>query len=103
MREVVRASDPSIRVFAASSGAIFGAAPESPQNELTPCRPTNPYAIAKLAMHQTVGAMRKHEGLHVSSGIFFNHESERRPEAFVTRRIARAAAAIALGLETELT
>ena len=101
--QAVRAIDPSIRVFAASSGAIFGAAPESPQNELTPCRPTNPYAIAKLAMHQTVGAMREHEGLHASSGIFFNHESERRPEAFVTRRITRAAAAIALGLESELT
>ncbi len=101
--QAVRAIDPSIRVFAASSGAIFGATPESPQNERTPCRPTNPYAIAKLAMHQTVGAMREHEGLHASSGILFNHESERRPEAFVTRRITRAAAAIALGLESELT
>lgn len=100
--QAVRAIDPAIRVFAASSGAIFGAAPESPQNERTPCRPTNPYAIAKLALHQTVGAMREHDGLHLSSGIFFNHESERRPEAFVTRRITRAAAAIALGLETEL-
>jgi len=101
--EAVREADPSIRVFAASSGAIFGAAPESPQNELTPCRPASPYAIAKLALHQSVGAMRRHEGLHASSGILFNHESERRPEAFVTRRITRAAAAIALGLESELT
>jgi GDPmannose 4,6-dehydratase len=99
----VRAIDPAIRVFMASSGAIFGDAPESPQNELTPCRPTNPYAIAKLALHHLVGALREHDGLHASSGIFFNHESERRPEAFVTRRITRAAAAIALGLESELT
>ena len=69
---------------------MFGEAPESPQNELTPCRPTNPYAIAKLAAHQLVGAMREHDGLHASSGILFNHESERRPEHFVTRRISRA-------------
>ncbi len=63
---------------------------ESPQRESTPCRPTNPYAIAKLAAHQLVGALRDHDGLHASSGIVFNHESERRPEQFVTRRITRA-------------
>ena len=99
----VRQTDPSIRVFVASSGAIFGDAQESPQNEQTPCRPANPYAIAKLALHQLVGAIREHDGLHVSSGIFFNHESERRPEAFVTRRISRAVASIALGRQSELT
>ena len=49
--------------------------------------PTTPYAIAKLAAHQLVGALREHDGLHASSGIVFNHESERRPEHFVTRRI----------------
>jgi GDPmannose 4,6-dehydratase len=100
--EAVRELDPAIRVFTAASGAIFGEAPESPQNEQTACRPTNPYAIAKLAAHQLVGALRSREGLHASSGIAFNHESERRPEDFVTRRISRAAAAISLGLETEL-
>ncbi len=99
----VRETDPSIRLFVASSGAIFGDALESPQNEETTCRPSNPYAIAKLALHQLVGAIREHEGLHVSSGIFFNHESERRPEAFVTRRISRAVASIALGRQSELT
>ena len=99
----VRRTDPSIRVFMASSGAIFGDALESPQNEQTTCRPTNPYAIAKLALHQLVGVIREHDGLHVSSGICFNHESERRPEAFVTRRISRAVASIALGLQSELT
>ena len=102
MRAVLE-TDPEMRVFVASSGSIFGDAPESPQNEQTTCRPTNPYAIAKLALHQLVGAMREHDGLHVSSGIFFNHESERRPVAFVTRRITRAAASIALGLQSELT
>ncbi|HXD54099.1 MAG TPA: GDP-mannose 4,6-dehydratase [Solirubrobacteraceae bacterium] len=101
--EAVRDASPASRVFVAASGSIYGEAPESPQNEQTPCRPTNPYAIAKLAAHQLVGAMRRHDGLHASSGIVFNHESERRPERFVTRRISRAAAAIALGLETEVT
>jgi GDPmannose 4,6-dehydratase len=101
--EVVRESQPASRVFVAASGAIFGDAPESPQRETTPCRPTTPYAIAKLAAHELVGALRRHDGLHASSGIVYNHESERRPEQFVTRRITRAAAAIALGLEQELT
>ena len=101
--EVVCEVSPDTRVFVAASGAIFGEAPESPQREETPCRPTTPYAIAKLAAHQLVGAVRGHDGLHVSSGIVYNHESERRPERFVTRRITRAAAMIALGLRQELT
>jgi GDPmannose 4,6-dehydratase len=101
--EAVRDRDADARVFVAASGAIFGDARESPQNEQTPCRPTTPYAIAKLAAHELVGALREHEGLHASSGIAFNHESERRPEQFVTRRITRGAAAIALGQQDELT
>jgi GDPmannose 4,6-dehydratase len=99
----VRDVDPAIRVFASASGAMFGAAPESPQNENTRCRPETPYAIAKLTAHELLGAMRSHDGLHASSGITYNHESERRPEQFVTRRITRGAAAIALGLQGELT
>jgi len=101
--EAVRELDPSMRVFAAASGAIFGDAPESPQREDTPCRPTTPYAIAKLGAHQLVGLVRAHDGLHASSGVLFNHESERRPHQFVTRRISRGVAAIALGLQDELT
>ncbi len=101
--EAVRDTDREMRVFVPASGAIYGEAPESPQREDTPCRPENPYAIAKLAAHQLVGAMRRQDGLHASSGIVFNHESERRPEQFVTRRITRAAAAISLGLQSELT
>ncbi len=100
--EAVRALDPAIRVFVASSGAMFGAAPESPQREETPCRPDNPYAIAKLATHQQVAALRAHDGLYACSGILYNHESERRPERFVTRKITRAAAAIKLGLAHEV-
>jgi GDPmannose 4,6-dehydratase len=101
--QAVRDLDPAMRVFVSASGAIFGDAPECPQREDTPCRPTTPYAISKLAAHELVGAMREHDGLHASSGIVYNHESERRPERFVTRRITRGAAAIALGLQDELT
>ncbi len=101
--EAVRDIDRETRVFVSASGAIFGDAPESPQREDTPCRPSNPYAIAKLAAHQLVGALRAHDGVHASSGITFNHESERRPEQFVTRRVTRGAAAISLGLQQELT
>jgi GDPmannose 4,6-dehydratase len=101
--EAVRHADPQPRIFVAASGAMFGDAPESPQSESTPCRPTSPYAIAKLASHELVGAMRAHEGLYACSGIVFNHESERRPHQFVTRTITRAAAQIKLGLAEEVT
>jgi len=100
--ETVRGLDPQIRVYVPASGSIFGDAGESPQREDTPCRPQTPYAIAKLAAHQLVGAVRAEDGVHASSGIVFNHESERRPQRFVTRRITRGAAAIALGLKQEL-
>jgi len=86
------------RVFVAGSGAMFGAAPESPQREDTPCSPDTPYATAKLASHHLVGQLRRNDGLFACSGILYNHESERRPESFVTRKITRAAAAIKLGL-----
>jgi GDPmannose 4,6-dehydratase len=101
--EAVRDLDPTMRVFVAASGAIFGDVGESPQHEGTACRPASPYAIAKLAAHELVGAMRAHDGLHASSGIAYNHESERRPPAFVTRKITHAAASISLGLQQELT
>jgi GDPmannose 4,6-dehydratase len=96
-------SDPPTRVWVAASGAIFGDAPQSPQDESTPCRPTSPYAIGKLAAHQLVGAMRAHNGLYACSGIVFNHESERRPVRFVTRAVTRAVAQIKLGLAEELS
>jgi GDPmannose 4,6-dehydratase len=101
--EAVRDLDPQMRVYVPASGSIFGDAGESPQREDTPCRPQTPYAIAKLAAHQLVGVLRLQDGLLACSGIVFNHESERRPERFVTRRITRGAAAIALGLRQELT
>ena len=90
------------RLFIAGSGEIFGDAPVSPQDEDTPCRPRSPYATAKLAVHQLAGQMRHHEGVFVVSGILFNHESERRPERFVSRKITRAVAEIASGRRDRL-
>jgi GDPmannose 4,6-dehydratase len=100
--EAVRELDPTTRVYVAASGAMYGDAGVWPQREDTPCRPGTPYAVAKLAGHQLVGALRAHDGLWACSGIVFNHESERRPEQFVTRKITRGAAEIALGRRSEL-
>jgi GDPmannose 4,6-dehydratase len=96
------ALDPRPRVFVATSGEIFGDAGESPQSERSPMRPRSPYGVAKLAAHGLVGAMRRHHGLFACSGITFNHESPRRPERFVTRRVTRGVAKIKLGLADEL-
>lgn len=101
--ETVRDDSPETRVLVASSGEMFGDAPESPQRETTPCRPRTPYATAKLAAHQLVGQLRGHDGIFACSAILYNHESERRPESFVTRKISRGVASIKLGLATELT
>ncbi len=94
---LVAESLPETRVFLAASSEIFGDAPISPQQEDTPCRPRTPYATAKLAAHQLVGQLRERDGLFAVSGILYNHESERRSDRFVTRKITRAAAEIALG------
>ncbi len=66
------------------------------------CRPRNPYAAAKLLAHQLAAQLRERSGLHVCSGILYNHESERRPDRFVSRKITRAAAQIKLGLTDEV-
>jgi GDPmannose 4,6-dehydratase len=100
--EAVRDRSVHTRVFVAVSSAMFGAAFETPQMEETPCRPETPYASAKLAAHQLVGQFRAHDGIFACSGILYNHESERRPEQFVTRKISCGAAAIKLGLANEL-
>jgi GDPmannose 4,6-dehydratase len=101
--EAVADHSPQTRVLVAGSGEMFGDAPESPQREDTPCRPRTPYSTAKLAAHQLVGQLRERRGLFSCSAILYNHESERRPENFVTRKITRGAAAIKLGLADELT
>ena len=100
--EAVRERSPHTRVFVASSGTMFGAASQSPQNEDTACRPLNPYATAKLAAHQLVGQLRAHDELFACSGILYNHESERRSQSFVSRKVTRAAAEAKLGMSERL-
>ena len=90
------------RVWVATSSEIYGDAGISPLDECAPMRPRTPYGVAKLAAHGLVGAMRAHHGLFACSGITFNHESPRRPERFLPRKVSRAAAAISLGLQDEL-
>jgi GDPmannose 4,6-dehydratase len=90
------------RVLVASSGEIFGAADVSPQNERTPMRPRSPYGVAKLAAFGLVETLRTSHERHYSSAIAYNHESPRRPERFLPRKVARGAAAIKLGLQDEL-
>jgi GDPmannose 4,6-dehydratase len=100
--EAVREHCPEARVVVAGSREIFGSDAPSPQDEASPCIPTSPYGVAKLAVHQLVSLARRRDDLHASSAILYNHESPRRAEAFVTRKVTRAAAAIKLGLAQEL-
>jgi len=102
MLEAVRIVNPKLHVYQASTSEIFGATTESPQTELSPFRPHNPYGVAKLYGHLMVATYREGYGMHASSGILFNHESPRRPLEFVTRKITHTAAAIKLGLADEL-
>ena len=100
--EICRGLEPRTRFYHASSSEIFGAAAESPQNETTPLRPTSPYGCAKAFATQLARVYRESYGLFVCNGILYNHESPRRGENFVTQKIARAAARIARGRESEL-
>jgi GDPmannose 4,6-dehydratase len=100
--EAVRAVDPTIRVYQASSSEIFGEPSEVPQTESTPLSPVTPYGVAKAYGHFIVGSYRRRYGLHASGGILYNHESPRRPVDFLPSKVAHAAAAISLGLEKEL-
>jgi GDPmannose 4,6-dehydratase len=92
-----------MRVWVASSSEMFGDAGESPQHERSPARPTTPYGVAKLAAHGLVGAMRTRHGLFACSGIAYNHESPRRPERFLSRKVTAGAAAVRAGLRDDLT
>lgn len=90
------------KVYQASSSEMFGDVLETPQTELTPFRPQSPYACAKVyAFHQTVNYRESYD-LFAVNGILFNHESPRRGETFVTRKITRAATRIKLGLQKKL-
>ena len=100
--EAVRDVAPAARVYQASSSEQFGNEP-APQSEATAFRPRSPYACAKVFAHHIAVNYRESYGLHISCGILFNHESPRRGETFVTRKIARAAAQIAKGLQADVT
>ena len=99
--EAMRELAPRARYYQASSSEQFGSAPP-PQNEDTRFQPRSPYACAKVFAHQLCQNYRDAYGLHISCGILFNHESERRSIPFVTRKITRAAARIKHGLDKEL-
>jgi len=100
--QATREIEGGVRVLVASSGEIFGAATVSPQTEETPMRPRSPYGVAKLAAYGLVDTLRHKHGMHASSAIAYNHESPRRPERFLPRKVAKAAASIKLGLQDEV-
>jgi GDPmannose 4,6-dehydratase len=100
--EMLRDLPKPCRLFHASSSEVFGQPTRSPQDEQTPIAPVTPYGCAKAFATQMVTIYRRTFGLFAGNGIMFNHESPRRGEHFVTRKICRAAAAIKLGLEKEL-
>jgi len=91
-----------VRYYQASSSEMFGKVQEVPQVETTPFWPRSPYACAKVYAHWLTVNYRESYGLHASSGILFNHESPRRGETFVTRKITRAATRIKMGLQDKL-
>jgi GDPmannose 4,6-dehydratase len=91
-----------IRFYQASSSEMYGKVVETPQAETTPFYPRSPYGVAKLYAHWITVNYRESYGLHASCGILFNHESPRRGETFVTRKITRAASRIKLGLQEKL-
>jgi len=100
--EAVRELDmPRVRIYQASSSEMFGASPP-PQSEKTPFYPRSPYGVAKVYAYWISVNYREAYGLHISNGILFNHESPRRGETFVTRKVTRAAARIKLGLQERL-
>ncbi len=102
VRDFQTETDRQIRYYQASSSEMFGCVQEVPQTERTPFYPRSPYGCAKVfAHHQTIN-YREAYGLHASCGILFNHESPRRGETFVTRKITRAVGRIKLGLQDKL-
>jgi len=100
--EAMRAVNPEIRFYQASSSEMFGKVLEVPQSEETPFYPRSPYGVAKVYGHYITVNYRESYNLHASSGILFNHESPRRGLEFVTRKVTDGVARIKLGLATEL-
>ena len=99
--EAIRASKRDIRFYQASTSELYGSTPP-PQNEESKFRPRSPYAAAKLMAYWATVNYREAFGIHATNGILFNHESPRRGETFVTRKITRAVAAIKAGKQKKL-
>ena len=100
--EAIREAGIRSRFYEASSSEMFGKAQEVPQSEKTPFWPRSPYGVAKVFSYWATVNYRESYGLHACNGILFNHESPRRGETFVTRKVSRAVAAIKYGLQHEL-
>ena len=100
--EAIRYVNKEIRIYQASSSEMFGDNPEYPQSETTQLMPASPYACAKVFAHNLCRNYRESYDMFISSGILFNHESPRRGETFVTRKITLAAARIKMGLQEKL-
>lgn len=101
--EAAREIVPYVRFYQASTSELFGKVQSSPQNETTPFHPRSPYGTSKLYAYWTVVNYREAHDLYACNGILFNHESPRRGESFVSRKISLAVAHIALGLQEKLT
>ena len=91
-----------VRIYQASTSELYGLVQETPQKETTPMYPRSPYGVAKLYGYWIVKNYRESYGIHCSSGILFNHESSRRGETFVTRKIVRGLSRISVGLQKTL-
>lgn len=102
MLESIKTVKPEARFYQASTSEMFGLVQEIPQKETTPFYPRSPYGVAKLYGHWITKNYRESYGLYACSGILFNHESERRGEEFVTRKITKAVARIKYGLQDTL-
>jgi GDPmannose 4,6-dehydratase len=100
--EAIREAGVKTRFYQASSSEMFGKVQEVPQTERTPFWPRSPYGVAKVFAHWATVNYRESYGLHASNGILFNHESPRRGETFVTRKISRSVARIKCGLDKSL-
>ena len=100
--EALRDSELKPRFYQASSSEMYGKVMEVPQTETTPFYPRSPYGVSKVAAYWATINYRESYGMHASNGILFNHESPRRGEGFVTRKITRAVAHIVAGLEEKL-
>ncbi len=101
VQDYIRRTGKDVRVYQAGSSEMFGAAPP-PQSESTPFYPRSPYAVSKVAAHWYGVNYRESYNLFISNGILFNHESPRRGETFVTRKITRALGRIKMGLQQKL-